>query len=206
MNPLKKRNLHILFIEDNIDISNNVSNFFEPLGYILDFAFNGNQGLKLAVKNKYDVIILDLMLPGMDGITLCKKLRTEAKIFTPVLMLTALNTLEDKITGFESGAEDYLVKPFALQELEARINVLGNRAGKTPPPSLKIFDLELDLGTLAVQRAGRIIELTKNCTQILKILMQASPNVVSRNEIEETIWGDNLPNSDTLRSHIYLLR
>lgn len=206
MDPLKKNNIHILVIEDDIDISNNISDFFEPQGYILDFAMNGVHGLHLAISNTYDVIILDLMLPGMDGITLCKKLREEAKVYTPVLMLTARDTLEEKIVGFESGADDYLVKPFALQELAARINVLANRGKRVSQSSLQVADLVLDLGTLSVQRAGRPIELTKICLNILKILMQASPNVVSREKIEDLLWGDMPPGSDALRSHIYTLR
>lgn len=206
MDSLKKNNVRILIIEDNIDITNNISDFFEPQGYILDFATNGVHGLHLAISNTYDVIVLDLMLPGMDGITLCKKLREEAKVYTPVLMLTARDTLEDKIIGFESGADDYLVKPFALQELAARINVLANRGKIVSHSRLQVSDLILDLGTLSVQRAGRPIALTKTCLSILKILMQASPNVVPREKIEDLIWGDMLPGSDALRSHIYTLR
>jgi DNA-binding response OmpR family regulator len=206
MDLLNKANIQILVIEDNIDISSNISDFFEPQGYILDFAMNGIHGLHLAISNTYDVIILDLMLPGMDGITLCKKLREEAKVYVPVLMLTARDTLEDKIVGFESGADDYLVKPFALQELAARINVLANRAKIVSQSSLQVSDLIFDLGTLSVQRAGRSIELTKTCFYILEILMRASPNVVPREKIEEIIWGDMLPGSDALRSHIYTLR
>lgn len=206
METLNDTNIRILIIEDNIDIANNISDFLKPQGYICDLALNGVHGLHLAISNNYDVIILDLMLPGMDGITLCKKLREEAKVYTPVLMLTARDTLDDKIMGFDSGADDYLVKPFAIRELAARINVLANRGRFVSQSSLRVSDLVLDLGTLAVQRAGKRIELTKTCLYILKILMQASPNVVSRQEIEETIWGDMIPGSDALRSHIYTLR
>lgn len=206
MDTLKKNNIRILIIEDNVDISNNISDFLEPQGHILDFAMNGVHGLHLAISNIYDVIILDLMLPGLDGIALCKKLREEAKVYTPVLMLTARDTLEDKLVGFESGADDYLVKPFALQELGARINVLANRGKNASQSGLQVSDLILNLGTLSVQRAGRAIELTKTCLYILKILMQASPNVVSRGNIEEILWGDMPPGSDALRSHIYMLR
>lgn len=206
MEALKNNNLRILIIEDNIDIANNISDFLMPKGYVFDFALNGVHGLHLAISNNYDVIILDLMLPGMDGVTLCKKLREEAKVHTPVLMLTARDTLDDKIIGFESGADDYLVKPFAIRELAARINVLAKRAKFVSQSNLRISDLVLDLGTLTVQRAGKQIKLTKTCLYILKILMQASPNVVSRQEIEETIWGDMIPGSDALRSHIYILR
>ena len=206
MESLKKKNLRILIIEDNIDIANNISDFLEPQGHIIDFAMNGVHGLHLAISNTYDVIVLDLMLPGMDGITLCKNLREEAKVYIPVLMLTARDTLDDKIVGFESGADDYLVKPFALQELAARIKALANRDRIASQSRLRVADLVLDLGTLSVQRAGRSIELTKTCLYLLEILMQASPNVVSRRKIEEVIWRDMPPGSDALRSHIYTLR
>lgn len=206
MESLKTNHIRLLVIEDNIDISNNISDFLEPRGCILDFAMNGVHGLHLAIANTYDVIILDLMLPGMDGIELCQKLRQEAKITTPVLMLTARDTLEDKLVGFESGADDYLVKPFALQELAARIHVLAKRGQAFSSSRLQIADLVLDSGTLDVQRAGRSIELTKTCFTILKILMQASPNVVSREKLETLLWGDTPPGSDALRSHIYTLR
>ena len=206
MDTLKKNNFRILIIEDNIDISNNISDFLEPQGHFLDFAMNGVHGLHLAISNTYDVIVLDLMLPGMDGIELCKKLRLDASINTPVLMLTARDTLEDKLVGFGSGADDYLVKPFALQELAARINVLASRGKNVSLSSLQVSDLILDLGTLSVQRGGRTIELTKTCLHILKVLMQASPNVVPRGHIEEILWGDMPPGSDALRSHIYTLR
>lgn len=203
---LQPASIQLLLIEDNVDISDNIFDFLEPHGYLFDFARNGITGFQLALSNNYDVIILDLMLPGMDGITLCKKLREEAKIAIPILMLTARDTLEDKILGFESGADDYLVKPFALQELAARLQALQKRGRAVSQTNLQIDDLVLDLGTLCVARAGRPIELTKTCLHILKLLMQTSPNVVTREKIEGLIWGGMTPGSDALRSHIYTLR
>ena len=145
------------------------------------------------------------MLPGMDGITLCQKLRREADKQVPVIMLTARDTLDDKLLGFESGADDYLVKPFALKELEARIKVLAKRQ-VAENKVLSIADLRMDLGTFEVFRKGEKIDLNNTCTAILKLLMESAPNVVSRKDLENSLWGDMPPGSDVLRSHMYTLR
>ncbi|MCD4674796.1 MAG: response regulator transcription factor [Desulfobacula sp.] len=203
---LTKKILRILIIEDNRDLAENIGDYLEASGHVVDYAMNGIGGLHLALTKFYDVIILDLMLPGMDGLTLCKKLRVEADIHIPVLMLTARDTLDDKLKGFNAGADDYLVKPFALQELYARVNVLSKRTLNIANTKLIIEDLELDTGTLKVQRAGSPVELNKVCLNILKILMEASPNVVSRKDLEFALWGDMPPGSDALRSHMYKLR
>ena len=202
----KQPPLRILVIEDNVDIAENIGDYLESQGHILDFAMDGIGGLHLALTQEYDVIILDIMLPGMDGITLCKKLREEGGIQIPILMLTARDTLSDKLEGFEAGADDYLIKPFALQELEARIKALTKRAAVSEKMVLRVADLELDTGSMKVSRAGNPIVLNKACLKILQMLMQAYPNVISRNEIENSLWGDMPPGSDSLRSHIYLLR
>lgn len=200
-------NIRILVIEDSRDIAENIADYFEPIGYILDFASEGIGGLHLALTGNYDIIILDIMMPGMDGLTLCRKLRENADNYTPVLMLTARDTLEDKVTGFETGADDYLVKPFALQELAARINALIRMGkGKTDTKKISVGDLSLDTGTFSVMRDGKPIELNKLCLSILKLLMKASPNVVQRQEMEHALWGDFPPGSDALRSHMYTLR
>ncbi len=198
-------NLRILVIEDNRDIIENIADFLEAGGYTTDFAMDGIGGLHLALTNTYDVIVLDLMLPGMDGITLCGKLREEAKNNTPVLMLTARDTLDDKLTGFDAGADDYLVKPFALKELEARIKVLAGRR-RSAPEVLSAGDLSFDTGTRAIFREGKKIELNNTCTNILKVLLSAHPNIVSKGELEHALWGDEPPGSDALRSHMYTLR
>ena len=197
----------ILLVEDNQDIAEMVYAFLERRGYELDYAADGVTGLHLAVTNAYDVIVLDLMLPGMDGINLCRKLRDEAQRDTPILMLTARDTLDDKVAGLDAGADDYLVKPFEIQELEARIRaMIRRRRGQTAPESLEVGDLRLDTGTLTVTRAGETLNLTPICLKILTVLMRASPRVVSRRDIEREVWGDVLPDSDTLRSHLYNLR
>ena len=198
--------MYILVIEDNPDLVENLSEFFEDRGHIVDIAYNGLTGLNFALNNAYDVIILDLMLPGMDGLEVCSRLRNE-KHNTPVLMLTARDTLQNKLDGFNSGADDYLVKPFALPELEVRLNALTRRGGgAVTQQQLKVEDLLFDPQTLRVSRNGQRIELPPIPIKILTLLMQKSPGVVSREVIERTIWGDSLPDSDTLRAHMHVLR
>ena len=136
----------------------------------------------------------------------CRKLREEGGKQTPLLMLTARDTLSEKLEGFDAGADDYLVKPFALEELAARLSALVRRPNNAPKVLLRVGGLKLDTGSMKVQRAGQPIELNRVCLKILTILMQAYPNVVSREEIERALWGDMLPGSDALRSHIYALR
>jgi DNA-binding response OmpR family regulator len=197
----------ILLVEDNRDIAEMVYAYLENRGFEMDFAGDGVTGLHLAVTNEYDAIILDLMLPGMDGLKLCEKLREDAHKDTPVLMLTARDTLEDKLAGLEIGADDYLVKPFEIRELEARVRALIRRQqGLVSPETLQVADLKFDTGTLEITREGKALHLSPTCMKILRILMSASPRVVSRSEIERQVWGDILPDSDTLRSHLYNLR
>jgi DNA-binding response OmpR family regulator len=184
-----------------------VSAYFENRGFLVDYAADGVTGLHLAVSNSYDAIVLDLMLPGMDGIDLCRKLRTEARRDTPVIMLTARDTLDDKISGLETGADDYLIKPFDIQELEARVRSLIRRhRGEIAKEIYTIGDLTVDTATLSVKRAGKELNMTPTGLKILTVLMRASPAVVSRREVERQVWGDILPDSDTLRSHLYNLR
>jgi DNA-binding response OmpR family regulator len=172
----------------------------------MDFAMDGIGGLHLALTQDYDAIILDIMLPGMDGLTFCRKLREEGEKDTPVLMLTARDTLSDKLKGFEAGADDYLIKPFEMKELNARIQALVRRSVHAKKKLLQVGNLEIDFGKMQVQRAGYSIELNRACFKILTMLMQASPDVVSRKEIEHALWSDMPPGSDALRSHIYTLR
>jgi DNA-binding response OmpR family regulator len=163
--------------------------------------------LHLAVSNSYDVIVLDVMLPGIDGLAVCRKLREEARRETPILMLTARDTLEDKITGLDAGADDYLVKPFEIRELEARLRSMVRRhRGAIALELHTIGDLTLDLATLKVTRAGRALSLTPIGFRLLTVLARASPRVVSRRDLEREVWGEMPPDSDALRSHVYNLR
>jgi len=200
-------NTRVLIIEDHKDIAEMLYDYFERRDFELDYASDGRMGFNLANQNDYDIILLDLMLPQMDGMDVCKKLREESKVYTPILMLTARDTLEDKVAGLEIGADDYLVKPFEILELEARIKALLRRKGQVPQQEiLQVGDLALDTGTLEVKRSDKSILLSPIGLKILTILMKESPKVVSRNQLEHEIWGDILPDSDTLRSHMYNLR
>ena len=201
------RTVSLLLIEDHRDIAESIVDYLEPRGYTVDYAADGVTGLHLAVTNPYDVIVLDVMLPGIDGLAVCRRVREEARRDTPILMLTARDTLEDKITGLDAGADDYLVKPFEIRELEARLRSMVRRQrGATARETYTVGDLTLDLATLRVTRAGRVLSLTPIAIRLLTALMRASPRVVSRRELEREVWGDVPPDSDALRSHLYTLR
>ena len=196
----------MLVIEDNRDIAENIADFFEPQGHLLDFATNGEQGLQMALDGDFDVIVLDLMLPRMDGFTVCRNLR-QAHNATPVLMLTARDQLDDKLQGFEEGADDYLVKPFSVKELEARVKALLKRMQQFGQhPQLQVADLVFDSNTQEITRARQSIDLNPTQKKILLYLLQHSPNVVKRGELENLIWGEDPPDNDVLRTHIYSLR
>lgn len=199
--------MKVLIVEDNPDLAANLGDFLEMQGHVIDFANDGVTGLHLASSQDYDVIVLDIMLPGISGLQVCDQLRKVAKKSTPVLMLTAKDTVDDKVKGFDCGADDYLVKPFALREVLARIQALQRRASNAVVQEvLKVCNLELDLGTLIAKRDDKTIKLTPVELRILEILMRKSPNVVSRQALESEIWGDFPPDSDTLRTHIHGLR
>ena len=198
--------MRVLIIEDNPDIAANLGDYLEDHGHTVDFAGDGVTGLHLAVVNNFDAIVLDLALPGMDGLEVCRKLRDEAGKDTPVLMLTARDRLEDKLAGFETGADDYLVKPFELQEVEARLKVLASRGRRRSVRELKVGNLVYNLDTLNVKRGEKEIYLNPIGLKLLQCLMEASPNVVSRADLELEVWGEELPDSDSLRVHIHSLR
>jgi len=198
--------VRVLVVEDNAKLAANIFDYLESCGHVPDTAGDGVTGLHLAVTNPYDVIVLDVGLPGIDGITLCRRLR-EANIATPVIMLTAKGELEDRISGLDSGAEDYLVKPIALAELDARVRAQHRRTqGGLMQSRLKVADLELDEETHEVFRSGRKIALTRMDFRILKVLMNESPRTVSLSKLEAEVWEGTLPTSDSLRTHIYRLR
>ena len=198
--------MRILVIEDNRDILANILDYLELKGFIVDCAQDGLSGMHLALTQPYDLIVLDIMLPGMDGYQICQKLRQEAGINTPIIMLTARDALDDRLKGLQSGADDYLVKPFALSELVARIEAVLRRSLGTKTRVLEVADLHYNLETLEVSRAGQALKLNPIGLKLLAILMQRSPAVVRREALEEALWGDNVPDSDSLRSHIHQLR
>lgn len=198
--------MYILVIEDNPDLVANLYDFLEPRGYVLDAAYDARSGLRFALENNYDAIILDLMLPDMDGLEVCRRL-SDAGRDIPVIMLTARDTLDDKLNGFASGADDYLVKPFAMQELDVRLKALIRRVrGEQSREKLRVADLMFDTLTLHVERAHQTISLPPIPLKILALLIRQSPRVVPRREIERRIWGDVRPDSDALRAHMSVLR
>jgi len=198
--------MYILVIEDNPDLVANLYDFLEPRGYVVDAAYDARSGLRFALDNDYDAIILDLMLPDMDGLEVSKRLR-DSGCDMPVLMLTARDTLDDKLEGFASGADDYLVKPFAMQELDVRLKALVRRErGEQTRKQLRVADLVFDPATLHVVRGGKSISLPPIPLKILALLIWQSPRVVPRREIERRIWGNTRPDSDALRAHMSVLR
>jgi DNA-binding response OmpR family regulator len=198
--------MRVLIVEDNRDLAGNLVDYLQSQGHVVDSAMDGITGLHLAVTGDFDAIVLDLALPGLDGTQVCRRLRAEGRA-TPVLMLTARGDLEDRIQGLDIGADDYLVKPVPLKELEARIRAQVRRArGGLEQPRLQVADLVLDERTMSVTRAGQAIVLTRLGYQVLRVLMRESPAVVSRQRLEAEVWGDEPPETDSLRSHIHLLR
>ena len=198
--------IRVLVVEDNRDICGNIAAYLEKHSYILDFAYDGISAMHLALTNPFDVIVLDLMLPRMDGLSFCQKLRADAEVETPVLMLTARDTLDDKLRGFKAGADDYLVKPFALQELHARLQALYKRSHRNTDNLLTVGDLTMNRSTLQVHRAGRRVDLNPAGMKLLQRLMEDAPSVVARDDLETLLWADERPDGDALRSHLYKLR
>lgn len=198
--------MRLLVVEDNRSLVANLFEYFEARGHVLDAAPDGRTGLHLATTQAYDAIVLDWMLPRMDGPQVLHALR-EAGQGVPVLMLTARDELPDKIAGFRAGADDYLTKPFDLPELEVRLEAIVARAtGRGRSRVLEVADLRLDLSSLEASRAGRRLHLYPACRKLLEVLMQASPAAVTRERMEHALWGDSPPDGDMLRSHVYELR
>lgn len=197
----------ILLVEDHQALAESVGAYLEASGMQVDFATNGLAALHLAVTQQHDAIVLDIGLPGIDGLEVCRKLRQEARSATPIIMLTARDQLDDRLAGFDAGADDYLVKPFAMPELEARLNAIIRRSsGDAFKARYEVGDLVLDSATFSVTRAGRPIRLSRKQFEILRLLMRESPRIVSRETVERALWGDEVPDSDALRSHLYNLR
>jgi len=203
-------NTRILLIEDNQAIAEQLCDYLEQedlqVTFQVDYANDGRTGVNLIQENQYDVILLDLMLPDIDGIDLCRKIKTTCDISTPVLMLTARDSLSDKGEGFEAGADDYLTKPFELQEVVMRCIALSRRAQLHQTSKIVIGELEVDTLQHSVKRNCQDIKLSAKDFQILLLLAKAYPNALSRHEITSKVWGEDFPDSDVLRSHIYTLR
>jgi DNA-binding response OmpR family regulator len=199
--------MRVLVVEDEHKIANSIKKGLEQESYAVDVAFDGEQGFDLAASEDYDAIILDLMLPKMDGMELCQKLRKEENIHTPILMLTAKGQLDDKINGLNAGADDYLVKPFAFAELLARIKALTRRPKQTLNLLLTINDLSLNTLNFEVNRAGKNIKLSKKEFALLEYLLRHKGKILTKEQIINHVWNydaDVLPN--TVEVYIGYLR
>ena len=203
---MNNQSLYILVVEDQQSIAQNIADYMEGKGHVLDFANQGAQGLELALTHHYDLVILDLNLPVMDGLEVCKQLREQASHHVPIIMLTARDSIDDKISGFTKGADDYLTKPFSLEELEVRCFALSRRHLLQTNDILTFDQLIIERKRKQVTRAGKTLELHSMGYRILIILAEAYPQVVSRSKLSQKLWGDEPTESDALRSHIYQLR
>ena len=203
---LQPPDVRILLIEDNAALRANLTEQLDGAGHEVDVALDGRSGLLLALAGEYDVLVLDIGLPRLDGLELCRQLRSKRGTGPVVLMLTARDTLEDKLEGFAAGADDYLVKPFDGAELLVRLQALARRSARSESAVLVVEDLHFDLGELRVERAGRPLVLNRVGLRILRELMGASPRVVTREQLERVLWDGFSPEGSVLRSHIYALR
>lgn len=204
MNADDPIHLNVLVVEDQHDIAANIWDFLERRGYSVDHCADGASGLSRAMHGGFDVIVLDLGLPRLDGLDLCRRLR-EAGHGVPVLMLTARDTLDDKLRGFAEGADDYLVKPFAMRELEARIRAVHRRR-QPAALNLAVGDLAFDPGAMVAVREGRRIPLTRIQGVLLTTLLRHSPNVVSHRRLLDAAWGEGSGVLPALHTQVYELR
>jgi DNA-binding response OmpR family regulator len=198
--------MRILVVEDHQDIHDNLIEYFTLKGHEVEGAMSGLAGLNLAASKAFDAIVLDVMLPGIDGNQICHALRHHSKSMVAILMLSARDALSDRLAGFDVGADDYITKPFAMSEVLARIEAVVARRTGRGNRVLKVADLHFDLDTFEVARAGQPLRLNPTSLKILELLMRKSPGVVQRRELEELIWGRDTPSSDGLRSNVHLLR
>lgn len=204
MNADDPTHLNVLVVEDQHDIAANIWDYLERRGYSVDHCADGASGLNRAMHGDFDVIVLDLGLPRLDGLDLCRRLR-EAGHGVPVLMLTARDTLDDKLRGFAEGADDYLVKPFAMRELEARIRAVHRRL-QPATLDLSVGDLAFDPGAMVAVREGRRIPLTRMQGVLLTALLRHSPNVVPHRRLLDAAWGEGGGLLPALHTQVYELR
>ena len=196
--------ISVLLVEDDFDLAETVVQYLELEDMVVDHGINGAVGMNLIQENVYDVLVLDVMMPRMDGFTLCSRIR-EAGMDIPVLMLTARDTLEDKLEGFHSGTDDYLVKPFEMAELVVRIKALARRkSGQSR--KLRAGELVMDLDRREAFRGDRRLKLTPLCWSLLKALLTHHPRVVDRRQLEYALWGENPPESNSFKVHLHSLR
>ena len=198
--------LSVLVIEDTPEIGREVCDFLSAQGMQVDYAANGALGLSLAQQQHYDVIVLDVMLPDINGVAVCKTLKQSCDPLPAVLMLTARDSIADKSLGFDAGADDYLTKPFDLTELQLRCQALARRHQLHQSQTVVIGELSINEKQQLAERQGQSLKLSSTDFAILLLLVQAYPNAVSRQQLVNKVWGDEAPDSDVIRSHIYTLR
>lgn len=196
--------LHVLLVEDDLDLASTVIDYLALEQISCDHASNGVAGLSLIGSQRYDVILLDINLPRLDGLSVCNRLRQEG-IDSPVIMLTARDQLTDKLDGFNAGTDDYLVKPFELEELVVRLQALARRrSGQVQ--QLNYSDLHMNLSERMARRGERLLQLSPSSWKLLETLLRAAPLAVSKRELEQSLWGEDLPDSNALKVHMFNLR
>ena len=199
--------MYILVVEDERRLAQVIRRVLEEEGHTADTAYDGEEGLAMALAGSHDVIVLDVLMPEMDGIEVCQALRRN-RIDTPILLLTALDSVQDRVRGLDAGADDYLPKPFAFQELLARLRALGRRKVQAREPSqLQVDDLVLDLRRRRAERAGRVVELSPKEFSLLEFLMRNEGRVVTRTQILDHLWGyDYATDSNLVDVYVSYLR
>ena len=198
--------MKILLLEDNIQLAESIGEYLEGMGCDIDYAYTAASCVSFVEQNQYDVLVLDIAMPGMTGLEACDQIRQHLQVATPLIFLTARDTLDDKLAGYKAGGDDYLIKPFAPEELLRRLQALSLRGPRRDLGIVKIGPLEVNYSNHSVIRDGKTIALHATQFAILKLLTQNYPHTVSRERVERTIWGDNPPDSDALRTHMYRLR
>lgn len=204
--PSPGHSVAVLVVEDEPDLLASISDYLSDLGHVVDHAGDGISGLNLALHNAYDVIVLDIGLPRLDGLSLCREIRASERADVGIIMLTARDTLNDKLTGLDTGADDYLVKPFAMAELEYRIRALQRRTELNRGEILRCGELSYNLRSGEARRAGQPLKLNRTSETLLRCLMRKAPLPVSREELSRALWEDDPPDSDALKVYIHSLR
>jgi DNA-binding response OmpR family regulator len=198
--------MRVLVIEDEPRVARLVRRALEHDLHVVDVADDGAEGLALAQTGRFDALVLDILLPGMNGLEVCRRLRSN-KVATPVLMLTARDAVEQRVQGLDAGADDYLTKPFAVAELQARVRALARRRGDLEEEILRTSDLELNRGRHEVRRAGNVVELSKREFMLLEYLLRNKGRILTRQQILDHVWGyDYDPSTNLVDIYIHYLR
>jgi len=199
--------IRVLLVEDHVALAQNMIDYFQDSNLEIDFASDGLTALQLLSCNQFDVIILDLGLPGVDGYDICTRLRQDLSSSTPIIIMSAEGQLSSKERCFELGADDYLVKPFKLKELELRVFAIHRRANQSQIPMVNVGAFSYDPGTLTLQSNGKdCLELNGKAAEILELIMRKHPNYISYEDLRYQIWGGRNIGTNVIRTHIYSLR